>query len=96
MKVTYSPRAVADLRLFPPISSRAARAVPPTCEPPYRARFSQLEHFAGLGTLQTVGGLRKLVVRKYPYLVFYVVVDATEVSIVTIQHAARAPEFFNA
>ena len=30
MKVTYSPRAVADFRLFPPISSRAARAVPPT------------------------------------------------------------------
>lgn len=56
-----------------------------------------LEHFPGLGTRQSTPGVLKLVVRNYPYLVFYVVIaHADEVSIVTIQHASREREFQDA
>ena len=96
MKVTYSPRAVADLRsiaaYLKPRSPQGAANV----QAAIRRTVAQLEHFPGLGTPQKTQGVRKLVVRKYPYLVFYVVAHADEVSIVTIQHASRDREFTDA
>lgn len=94
MKVRYSERAVADLEdiaaYLVPRSPDGARNVGAAIE----KAISQLEHFPDLGRRQAVAGVRKLVVSRYPYLVFYVAdVDAGEVRILTLQHAAREREF---
>jgi toxin ParE1/3/4 len=48
--------------------------------------------FPHVGRAQATGGVRKLVVRNYPYLVYFVVDGAADtVRIVTIRHAARKP-----
>jgi plasmid stabilization system protein ParE len=52
-----------------------------------------LADFPFSGRAQSVEGVRKLVVRKYPYLVYYTVdQEADEVNILTIQHAAKERE----
>jgi plasmid stabilization system protein ParE len=53
--------------------------------------------FPQVGRAQAVKGVRKLVARKYPYLVYYRVDEAAkEVIILTIQHAARQREYEDA
>jgi toxin ParE1/3/4 len=49
--------------------------------------------FPEIGRRQTVEGVRKLVTRKYPYLVYYTVDQAAaEIVILTIRHPARERE----
>ncbi len=49
--------------------------------------------FPKVGRRQKVEGLRKLVTRHYPYLVYYAVDEGTEeIVIVAIQHPAREQE----
>jgi toxin ParE1/3/4 len=49
------------------------------------------------GRAQTVGGVRKLVTRKYRYLVYYSVDERQqEVAILAIRHPAREREFEDA
>jgi toxin ParE1/3/4 len=49
-----------------------------------------LQRFPRSGRAQTVEGVRKIVTRRYAYLVYYTVDDAArEVNVVTILHAAR-------
>jgi toxin ParE1/3/4 len=46
--------------------------------------------FPQLGRRQTVEGVRKLVVRRYPYLIYYTVDEpAEQVVVVAIRHASR-------
>jgi plasmid stabilization system protein ParE len=48
---------------------------------------------SGSWARQTIEGVRKLVTRKYPYLVYYTVdPSAEEIIILTIQHPARERE----
>jgi len=49
--------------------------------------------FPEIGRRQTTEGVRKLVTRKYPYLVYYTLDrTANEVIVLTIQHPARERE----
>jgi toxin ParE1/3/4 len=49
--------------------------------------------FPRVGRTQALEGVRKLVTRKYSYLVYYSVDDAgEEIVILTIQHSARERE----
>jgi len=53
--------------------------------------------FPHIGRPQDVEGVRKLVTRKYSYLVYYTFDEkADEIIIVTVQHSARDREFENA
>lgn len=53
-----------------------------------------LVRFPDAGKRQTTEQVRKLVVRKYPYLVYYSVnKDAGEIIILSIQHPAREREY---
>lgn len=53
-----------------------------------------LAQFPRTGRLQSVEEVRKLVVRHYPYLVYYQISEATEeIVILTIQHPARDRPF---
>ena len=46
--------------------------------------------FPNVGRRQKAEGVRKLVTRRYPYLVYYLINDAAEeIVILTIQHPAR-------
>lgn len=96
MKVTYSPRAVADLRSIAAYLKPRSPAGAANVQAAIRRTVAPLGQFPGLGTPQNTAGVRRLVVRKYPYLVYYVIADADEVSIVTIQHSSREREFTNA
>jgi plasmid stabilization system protein ParE len=50
--------------------------------------------FPAIGRLQNVEGVRKLVTRKYRYVVYYMIDEgAEEIVILTIQHPARRREY---
>ncbi len=97
MNIRYTARAIADLQeiadYLMPRSLQGAASVGLAI----KLAIDQLEHFPGLGRPQTVKGVRKMVVRTYPYLVFYAVdTGEGEVVILSIQHAARARDFEDA
>ena len=53
--------------------------------------------FPQVGRQQKVEGVRKLVTRRYPYLVYYTADEsAEEIIIITIQHPAREREHSDA
>lgn len=53
--------------------------------------------FPRLGRQQQVEGVRKMVTRRYPYLVYYTIEDSTdEVIILAIQHLAQEREHSDA
>ncbi len=93
MRLRFTPRATQDLieiadylRAHNPAAAQRVRA----------AIFASLQSVIlhpYIGRAQTLEGVRKLVTRKYPYLVYFTVEEATEeIVIVTIQHPARARE----
>jgi toxin ParE1/3/4 len=52
--------------------------------------------FPQVGRRQKVEGVRKLVTRRYRYLVYYTIDEAAEeIVIITIQHPAREREHWN-
>lgn len=97
MNIRYTDRAVRDLMAIADYlwerSPQGARNVRAAIE----RTVAHLERFPGIGTRQDVEGVRKLVVGRYPYLVFYSIdAAAGEVHILTIQHAARERLFKDA
>jgi plasmid stabilization system protein ParE len=96
MKIVYSPRAIADLRAIFGLSEAPQPArgqTRPRCHP--RCTRATVP-VSPCGTPQTAEGLRKIVTRKYPYLIYYTVGDdADEVLVIAIQHAAQEREFNN-
>jgi addiction module RelE/StbE family toxin len=93
MKLRFTPRATADLAEIadyihldnPAAAQRVRSAI-------YEA-LQDLILFPYLGRQQKVEGVRKLVTRKYPYLVYYTVDQkADEVVILNVKHPARRRE----
>ena len=90
MKLRFTPRATQDLigiadyvREHSPQGALRVRAA-------ILESLQNLVGFPRLGRAQKVAGVRKLVTRRYPYLVYYTVdEEAGEVVILTIQHPAR-------
>jgi plasmid stabilization system protein ParE len=93
MKLRFTPRATQDLiDIADYIRERNAAAS-------LRVRAAILESlqnlvlFPEVGRRQSVEGVRKLVTRKYPYLVYYTLDPAVEeIVILTIRHPARERE----
>ena len=55
--------------------------------------LQSLVSFPHIGRRQKVEGVRKLVTRRYPYLVYYTADDeAEEIVVLAIQHSARERE----
>ena len=93
MKLRFTPRAVQDIAAIadyirernPGAAGRVRSAI--------LQSLQNLVLFPQVGRAQTVEGVRKLVTRKYPYLVYYTVDEAAEeIIILTIQHPARERE----
>jgi toxin ParE1/3/4 len=94
MKLVYSPRAIADLRgishYLKPRSPQGARNV----RAAIISALDQLSIFPRAGTLQTMQGVRRIITRGYPYLIYYTIDEAAdEILVITIQHAAQEREF---
>jgi toxin ParE1/3/4 len=76
-----------------PSRTTSAHAIPTLAQQVRAAILHSLQNlvlFPQAGRAQTVEGVRKLVTRKYPYLVYYTVDDTSEeIIILTIEHPAR-------
>jgi plasmid stabilization system protein ParE len=96
MKLRFSPRAMQDLveiadyiRERNPAASLRVRAA-------IIDSLQTLILFPDIGRRQTVRGVRKLVTRKYPCLVYYTVDPAAEdIIVLSIQHPARERDHEN-
>jgi toxin ParE1/3/4 len=90
MKLRFTPQAAQDLaaiadyiRAHDSVAAQRVRAA-------ILHSLQNLILFPQVGRAQTVEGVRKVVIRKYPYLVYYTVDEADEeIIILTIQHPAR-------
>ena len=93
MKLRFTPRAVQDIAA---IADYVRERNPDASERVRAAILQSLQNlvlFPQVGRAQTIEGVRKLVTRKYPYLVYYRVDEAAnEIIILTIQHPARERE----
>ena len=93
MKLRFTPRAVRDLgeiadylRERNPEAALRVRAA-------ILGSLQNLVLFPQVGRQQKIEGIRKLVTRPYPYLVYYMIDEpAQEIIIITIQHSARERE----
>jgi toxin ParE1/3/4 len=90
MKLRFVRRAAKDLSA---ISAYLRRRNPAGAK---RVRADILESvqtlvlFPGIGREQKLHGIRRLVTRKYGYLVYYIVDEmAEEIIVLTVQHPAR-------
>ncbi len=97
MKLRFTPRAVQDLSA---IADYVSSRNPP---PALRVRAAILDCVQNLlifpraGRVQSVAGVRKIVSRKYPYLIYYTADDKEEeIIIVTVQHPAQEREYEDA
>jgi plasmid stabilization system protein ParE len=97
MKLRFTPRAAQDL------AEIADYIIQHSPQAALRVRAAILESleslilFPHVGRRQKVEGVRKLVTRRYPYLVYYTIDDAAEdIIILAIQHPAREREHSDA
>ena len=94
MKLKFTPRAVQDLA---DIAAYIHQQNPPAALRVRSAILESLQNlvlFPHIGRRQTVEGVRKLVTRRYPYLVYYTIDNvADEIIVLTIQHPARDQEY---
>ncbi len=94
MKVRLTGRALRDLVGIADYIKRQSPAAALRVRASILKSLETLALFPRSGRRQNTAGVRKLVTRKYSYLVYYVVDDANgEVWILTIQHPARSREF---
>ena len=64
---------------------------------PFFSPFENLVLWPEIGRRQVTEGVRKLITRRYPYFVYYMIDEAAdEIVIVTIQHPARERKYEDA
>lgn len=97
MKVRFTPRATRGLAAIGDFLRERNPAAATRVRAAILRSLGTLAMFPHMGRRQTVGGVRKIVTRRYPYLVYYAV-DAAhdEIVILSIQHPSREREFENA
>lgn len=97
MRLRFTPRATQDLATIgdyireknPAAASRVRTAI--------LKSLQNLAVFAHMGRRQSVEGVRKMVTRRDPYLLYYRVdADAGEIVVPIIQHPARRREYEDA
>jgi plasmid stabilization system protein ParE len=90
VKLRYTPRATRDLvEIAEYLRARNPSAALAVRDAILRS-LQDLALFPAIGRRQNVEGVRKLVTRRYRYLIYYTIDQvAEEVVILTIQHSAR-------
>jgi len=93
MKLRFTPRAAQDLI---DIANYIRESNPQAALRVRAAILESLQNlvlFPQVGRRQKVEGVRKLVTRRYPYLVYYSADEAAEeIIVIAIQHPARERE----
>lgn len=97
MKARLTPRALRDLsdiaayvRAHSPLGAQKIRSAIVAC-------IDGIARFPGAGRRQALPGVRKAIVRGYPYLIYYRLDETKgEAVVLTIQHAAREREIDDA
>jgi toxin ParE1/3/4 len=93
MKLRFTSRATQDLAAIANYIQAHSPAAAQRVRAAILDSLQTLVLFPQVGRKQTVQGVRKLVSRKYPYLVYYTVNETDEeIIILTIQHPARNRE----
>ena len=97
MKLRLTPRATKDLADIAEYIHAHSPAAASRVRDAILHSLRSLVLFPEVGRAQSVEGVRKLVTRKYPYLIYYTVDQAAaEVVVLTIQHPAREREHTDA
>jgi toxin ParE1/3/4 len=94
MKLRFTPRATQDLTAIGDYIRSKNPAAAVRVRAAILESLQMLTRFPRAGRAQTVEGVRKIVTRRYPYIVYYSVNDAAqELMIHTIQHPSREREY---
>jgi len=95
VKLRFTPRAVVDpTAIADHIRERKLRHA---CGRPFLKSLDHLTVFPRTGRRQSTPGVRKLVTRRYSYLVYYKLdMDAREVVVLSVRHPARKRKYKNA
>jgi len=97
MKLRFTPRAARDLAEIADYLSEHSPQAALRVRAAILESLQSLALFPHIGRQQKVEGVRKLVMRRYPYLVYYTADDeAEEIIILAIQHPAREREHSDA
>ena len=97
MKLRFSKQSIQDLTAIAEYAHTHNPAAAQRVRSAILDSIQTLLQFPLVGRRQTVERVRKLVTRKYPYLVYYTVdLKTEEVVILTIQHPARQRDFTDA
>jgi plasmid stabilization system protein ParE len=93
MKLRFAPRATQDLAEIADYIRERNPAAALRVRGAILDSLQNLVLFPEVGRRQTVEGVRKLITRKYPYLVYYTFDrQAEETVILSIMHSARERE----
>ena len=94
MKIAYSPRAIRDLRNISAYLKPRSLLGPNNVRVAILTSIYQLSIFPDAGAPQNTQGVRKIITRKYRYLIYYTIDHgADEILVITIQHVAQQREF---
>ena len=89
MKLRFTPQATADLRAIADYIGERNPAAALRVRDAILESLQRLVLFPEAGRRQSVEGVRKVVVRTYPYVIYYTV-TAGEIAVLTIRHAAQS------
>lgn len=93
MKLRFTPRATRDLDTIADYVRAHNLAAAQNVRAAILHSLQNLLLFPEVGRSQSVGGVRKLVTRKYHYLIYYTVNQSAEaIVILSVQHPARERE----
>lgn len=90
MRLRYTPRATRDLAEIAEFLQARNPAAALAIRAAILRSLQNLFLFPAIGRRQNVEGVRKLVTRRYRYLIYYTIdEDRAEITILTIQHPSR-------
>lgn len=94
MRLRFSPRATRDLASIGDYLSERNPAAARRVRASIVGTLQILTQFPEAGRQQKVEGVRKIVVRPYPYVIYYSVSGSSgEIYIIAIQHAAQERDY---
>jgi toxin ParE1/3/4 len=97
VRLRFTPRAVFDLASIADYIRERNPAAAVRVRSSILKSLGNLTAFPRMGRKQSTPGVRKLVTRRYSYLVYYKVdLDAREVVVLSIRHPARKRKYKNA
>ena len=92
MTVRFTPRALAELDAILDYVAERSPTGARRIQQRIRTLIDVLPDFPNAGQQTSVPRLRRLVVTPFPYAIFYRTA-ADDIVIISVQHAARQPEF---